>query len=285
MIPFPIVDAHVHLFDTARLSYPWLESVPKINKSFLPADFDRLRGGVAVEKIVFAEVAVADHQHLDEAAFITELAETEPRIQAMVAAAALEKGDAIIPTLERLAEFKLTRGVRRLIEAQPDIGFCLQPKFIEGVRLLPDYGFSFDICIKHWQLHNTLAFVRQCPDVPMVLDHIGKPGIRHDLIEPWWSQIRQLAEMPNVMCKISGVVTEADHDRWRPEQITAYLCRIIDVFGFDRIMFGSDWPVSELTHAYAHWVDMLDRLTAACTEEERRKFFRENAMRFYRIPD
>ena len=283
MISFPIVDSHVHLFDTERLRYPWLATVPKINKPFLPADYDRLGGGVNVDKIVFAEVAVEDGLHVDEVAFVTELAQEEPRIQGVIAAAALEQGDAITPTLERLCEFKLTRGIRRLIEPQPDIEFCLQPKFIEGVKLLPKYGLTFDICIQQYQLHNVLEFVRRCPEVEMVLDHIGKPDIRYDAIEPWWSQIRQLAELPNVMCKISGVVSEADHDRWRPEQLNPYLCRIIDVFGFDRIMFGSDWPVSELTHAFAHWVDMLDRLTASCSDEERRKFFRDNAIRFYRL--
>lgn len=283
MIDFPIVDAHVHLFDVNRLNYPWLASVPAINKTFLPADYDRLRGGVEVEKIVFAEVAVDDRQHVEEAEFITELAQNEPRIQGMVAAAALEQGDAITPTLERLCELSLTKGIRRLLEAQSDPEFCLQPKFIEGVKLLPRYGLTFDICIKHFQLGNTLKFVRQCPEVPMVLDHIGKPGIRHDLIEPWWSQIKQLAEFPNVKCKISGVVTEADHDSWRPEQISPYLCRIIEVFGFDRIMYGSDWPVSELTHRYRDWVDMVDKVTAGCSEEERRKLFRDNAIAFYRL--
>jgi L-fuconolactonase len=283
MIAFPIVDAHVHLYDINRLRYPWLANVPKINATHLPADYDRLRGGVEVEKIVFAEVWVDDSQHIDEVEFVTELAQGDSRIQAIVAAAALEQGDRITPTLEKLATYPHVRGVRRLIEAQADPEFPLRPSFIEGVKLLPRFGFTFDICCKHWQLANTIKFVRRCPEVPMVLDHIAKPGIRHDLIEPWWSQIKELAELPNVMCKISGVVTEADHERWRESQIYPYLCRIIDVFGFDRIMFGSDWPVSELTHRYADWVAMVDHITAGCTEEERRKLFRDNAIRFYRL--
>lgn len=282
-IDFPIVDAHVHLFDPNRLRYPWLASVPKINKPFLPADFDRLRGGVEVEKIVFAEVAVDDSQHLAEAEFVTGLADSDARIQGLVAAAALERGSAIQVDLEKLAELKLVRGVRRLIEVQSDPDFPLRRSFIDGVKLLPRYGFSFDICIKHHQLRNTIKFARQCPEVPMVLDHIAKPGIKFDLIEPWWSQIKELAELSNVSCKISGVVTEADHERWRAEQISPYLCRIIDVFGFDRIMFASDWPVSELTHRYADWVDMVAAVTAGCTEEEHRKLFRDNAIRFYKL--
>lgn len=283
MINFPIVDAHVHLYDVNRLKYGWLVNAPKINKSFLPADFDRLRGGVEVDKIVFAEVWVDDSQHVDEVEFVTELAAEDPRIQGIVAAAAVEMGDRITPTLEKLAAFRHVRGVRRLIEAQSDPDFVLRPSFIEGVKLLPRYGFSFDLCCKHWQLANTIKFARQCPEVPMVLDHIAKPGIKHDLVEPWWSQIKELADLPHVMCKISGVVTEADHDRWRATQIYPYLSRIIDVFGFDRLMFASDWPVSEMTHRYADWVGMVDHVTAGCSAEERRKLFRDNAIRFYRL--
>jgi L-fuconolactonase len=283
VIDFPIVDAHVHLYDIDRLRYAWLSGVPKINKSHLPADFDRLRGGVEVEKIVFAEVWADDSQHVAETEFVTELAAADPRIQGIVAAAALEQGAAIAPTLEKLASFKLVRGVRRLIEVQSDPDFPLRAGFIEGVKLLPRYGFSFDLCVKHWQLANAIRFARQCPEVPMVLDHIAKPGIKHDLVEPWWSQIKQLAELPHVMCKLSGVVTEADHERWRASQISPYLDRIIDVFGFDRIMFASDWPVSELTHRYKDWVDMVDRVTAGCSAEERRRLFRDNAIRFYRL--
>lgn len=280
---FPIVDAHVHLYDTGRLDYPWLANVPKIAKPFLPADYDRLRGGVEVEKIVMVEVAVADDAHVAEAEFVTELARSDPRIQGMVAAAALEQGAAIAPTLERLAALPVVKGIRRLIEMQEDIDFCLRPGFIEGVNLLPKYGFTFDICIKHFHLHNTVKFVRQCPDVPMILDHIAKPGIKHDLIEPWWSQIKALAECPNVICKVSGVISEADHEKWRPEQIAPYLCRIIDLFGFDRLVWGSDWPVSELSHRFAQWVELVDRVTAGCSDDERRKLFRDNAIAFYRL--
>jgi L-fuconolactonase len=128
-----------------------------------------------------------------------------------------------------------------------------------------------------------VKFVRQCPDVPMILDHIAKPGIRHDLVEPWWSQIRALAECENVICKVSGVITEADHANWRPEQIAPYLCRIIDLFGFDRLVWGSDWPVSELSHRFAQWVDLVDKVTAGCSADERAKLFRDNAITFYRL--
>ncbi len=151
------------------------------------------------------------------------------------------------------------------------------------MRRLAKYGLHFEICSYHYQLHAATELARRCPDVPILLDHIGKPGIRHDLVEPWWSQVRALAELPHVHCKVSGVITEDDHDRWTEGHIKPYLNRILDAFGFERVMFGSDWPVSELTYRYADWVAILDRLTSACSDDERRKFFRENAIRFYRL--
>jgi L-fuconolactonase len=283
MPSFPIVDTHVHLFDVERLHYPLIEQVPKIYASHLPADFDLLRGDVTVDKIVFLDVAVADSQQLQEAEFITELAAADNRIQGMVAAAQVEKGAAVEDQLEELSRHGLLRGIRRLIQENPDPEFCARPGFVEGVQRLARHNLSFDICIYHFQLAAAIELARQCPDVPMILDHIGKPGIKHDLIEPWWSQIRELAELPHVTCKVSGVITEADHERWTESHVKPYLDRIFDVFGFDRLMFGSDWPVSELTHRYADWVAILDRFTSACSDDERQKLFRDNAIKFYRL--
>jgi L-fuconolactonase len=179
----------------------------------------------------------------------------------------------------------LLRGIRRLIQNKPDPDFCTRPGFVEGVRRLARYGLHFEICVYHHQLGAAIKLARQCPDVPIILDHIGKPGIRHDLIEPWWSQVRALAELPHVHCKVSGVITEDNHDRWTENHIKPYVDRIFDTFGIERVMFGSDWPVSELTHRYFDWVAILDRFTSACSNEERHKFFRQNAIRFYRLAD
>jgi len=283
MPSFPIVDTHVHFIDVDRQRYPELEAAPPIHKTHLPADFDRLRGGVDVDKIVFLDVAVADKDRPKEAAFASELAAGEPRLQAIVAAARIERGAAAEEEFAALADLPLLKGVRRLIQNQPDPAFCSHPGFVEGVRRLARYDLHFEICIYHHQLAAALELARRCPDVPIVLDHIGKPGIRHDLIEPWWSQIRAMAALPHVQCKVSGVITEDDHARWTETHIRPYLARVFDVFGSERVMFGSDWPVSELTHRYAEWVRILDRFTAAFSEDERRRFFRDNAIAFYRL--
>jgi L-fuconolactonase len=175
------------------------------------------------------------------------------------------------------------RGVRRLIETERDPSFALEPAFVEGVRLLAKHGFSFDICVKHWQLVYGIELVRRCPQTRFILDHIGKPDIRNGLGEPWRGQIRELAKLPNVVCKISGVITEANHTHWTKDQVKPYIAHVIDAFGFDRVMFGSDWTVSRLTHAYPAFVEILDEVLGDASEAERRKFYRDTAISAYRL--
>ncbi len=176
MPDFPIVDSHVHLYDPGVIRYSWIKGKPPLDQAWLLPEFDRERGPVEVERIVFVEVWADPGQHLQEASFIDGLAAKDRRIQGMVAAAPLEHGAAITSDLEKLAAHGITRGVRRLIEIESEPGFCLQPRFVEAVKLLPRFDLSFDICIKHWQLEDAIALVRQCPEVRFVLDHIGKAG-------------------------------------------------------------------------------------------------------------
>ena len=284
MPDFPIIDSHVHLYDVARLRYGWLSRAPKINRTYLLQDFDAARGPVQIERIVFAEVAVDPGLHLQEAAFVQEMADHDPRLAAMIAHAPVEKGAAVEDDLAALAKFPTLRGIRRLIETEHDPGICLEPAFLEGVRRVGRHGLTFDVCVKHWGMVFAIELVRRCPEVSFVLDHIGKPGIRHGLREPWWGAMRELARLPNVVVKISGVITEADHAAWKPADVKPYVEHTLDCFGFDRCMYGSDWTVSEQTHRYPVWVQILDEVTAGATAEERRKLFRDTAARVYRLP-
>ena len=283
MPDFPIIDSHVHLYDVARLRYGWLNRVPKINRTYLLNDFDAARGPVQVDKIVFAEVAVDPGLHLQEAAFVQEMADADKRLAAMVAHAPVEKGAAVEEDLAALAKFSTLRGIRRLIETERDPGICLEPGFLEGVRRVGQHGLTFDICVKHWGTVFAIELARRCPDVQFVLDHIGKPGIRHGLREPWWSQMRELAALPNVVVKISGVITEADHAKWTSADVKPYVVHTLECFGFDRCMYGSDWTVSEQTHRYPVWVQIIDEIIAGATLEQRRKLYRETATRIYRL--
>ena len=283
MPDFPIIDSHVHLYDIARLRYGWLAGVPKINRSHGLADFDAARGPVAVDGIVFAEVAADPGLHIAEAEFVQEMADADPRLRGMVAHAPVEKGEAVAEDLAALSRFATLRGIRRLIQGEADPGMCLDPGFLAGVRAVGRAGLPFDICIKSFAMAYALELVRCCPDVQFVLDHIGKPDIRHGLREPWWSQMHELAARPNVVVKLSGVVTEADHAAWKPADVTPYVAHIIECFGFERVMYGSDWTVSELTHRYPQWVEILDGVVAGSSHDELQLLYRGTATRVYRL--
>ncbi|MEQ1522671.1 MAG: amidohydrolase family protein [Aestuariivirga sp.] len=283
MPKFPIVDAHVHLYDVQRFSYGWLAGVPKINRTYLLEDFDKARGAVVVDKIVFAEVAVDPGLYLGEAGFIQELADKDPRLCGIVAHLALEKGIAIESDIVALKKLRNICGIRRLIETERNPAFCLEPHFIAALRLLPKHDLTFDICVKHTAMAYALELVKRCPEVSFVLDHIGKPDIKNGLREPWWSQIKELARYPNVVCKVSGVITEADHQKWTADQVKPYVAHVIECFGFDRVMHGSDWTVSELSHAYPAWVDIVDDVVKGANDAELHKLYRYTAIRTYRL--
>jgi L-fuconolactonase len=283
VVDFPIVDSHVHLLEPARFGYSWTRNVPQLNRQVLPSDLTRAAAPVEIEQFVFVEVDVDFPQHLGEAAWVAEQAAADARLTGMVAALPLERGAAIEGELETLIEHDILRAIRRLIQTQPDPEFCIRPDFIAGLKLLAPHDLAFDICILHHQMPNVIRMVRQCPEVRFVLDHIGKPGIKAGMFDPWREQLRELAAMPNVHCKISGVTTEADHKNWTREQLRPYIEHTIETFGFDRIMYGGDWHVSELAGSYPEWVDIVDWVTAGCTPEEKRKLFRDNAIAFYRL--
>lgn len=273
MPSFPIVDTHLHLWDLSRLRYPWLDGVPMLNKNHLIEDYRRACGPVKVEKLVFLQCECDPAQFQQEADWVTQVAQVEPRIRGIVPWAPLEKGEGARADLTRLAANRLIKGIRRIIQFEADPAFCLRPDFIRGVQLLAEFGLSFDLCINHTQLTNTIRLVRQCPQVPFVLDHMAKPDIKSGRLDPWRAEVRELAGLPNVWCKLSGLVTEADHAKWTPADLQPYLDHVIACFGFDRVMFGGDWPVSTQASDYPRWVNTLDAALAGAPAEQLRKLY------------
>lgn len=285
MPDYPIVDAHVHLCDPDRFTYSWMKGAPALNRQVLPADFTAAAAPVTVDRIVFVEVDVDRPQHVAEAEWITGLAKTDRRIGAIVASLPLEQGKKVVPDLDRLRRNPLLRGVRRLIQAETDPDFCIRPDFIEGLKLLAPHDLSFDICILHHQMPSAIKMAQQCPQVRFVLDHIGKPEIRSGLLDPWRKHMNEFARLPNVHCKISGVITEADHGKWTREELKPYILHAIESFGFERVMYGGDWHVLSLASPYPKWVEIVDWAVAGASAEEKRKLFRDNATSFYRLAD
>jgi len=281
----PIVDAHVHLWNPGQFSMPWLASVPQLYRPYSLQDYREQTQNLPIMAMVYIEVGVDPQEALREAHYIADLAREEPRLQAIVAAAPVERGTLVREHLESLiAVSSLIKGVRRNIQDETEPGFCLRPDFVAGVRLLAEYYLSFDLCIKHWQLPDVIELVRLCPDTAFILDHLGKPAIKQQQFDPWQSDLHKLAAQPNVACKISGLVTEADHEHWQPTDLEPFINVALESFGEERVLFGSDWPVALLASSYRRWYETLEALTASLPLTARRKLWAENAQRFYRLP-
>ncbi len=279
----PIVDAHVHLWDRSRFPLDWITGNPRLDRSFTLADYRQATIGLSVQGAVFVQADVAEAYALIEAGWIADLAQHDSLLRAMVPFAPVERGDRSRVFLEKLLAYApLVKGVRRLLQALPP-EFALQPDFIHGVRLLSEYGLSFDLCIKHWHLGAALELVRQCPNTTIILDHIAKPDIKARTLSPWREHMRMLASFPNVVCKVSGVTTEADHERWTVADIRPYILHTLDCFGEDRVLFGSDWPVVLEASTYSRWVTALDEITSGASSAALTKLWSANAQRIYRL--
>src|SRR2546425_1047997 len=215
-----IIDAHVHLWNPEQFSMPWLVDIPLLNRPYGPQDYREQTQGLHIIAMVYVEVGVEPQEPLREARRVADLAREEPRLQAIVAAAPVERGAAVREHLESLVAISpLIKGVRRNLQDETAPDFCLQPDFVAGVRLLAEYDLSFDLCIKHWQLPGVIELVRLCPGTAFILDHLGKPDIKQQQLDSWQADLRKLTELPNVVCKISGMVTEAYHERWQPADL------------------------------------------------------------------
>lgn len=279
----PIVDAHVHLWDPHRFRMSWLDGNRLLDQRYGLEEYRQQTADVLITGMVYLQVDVEAAYGLLEAAWAADRAREEPRLQAIVPFAPLEFGEQARAYLEALlATSPLIRGVRRLLQAEP-LEFCLQPRFIRGVQLLAEYDLSFDLCLYHPQLANALQLVKQCPETAIILDHIGKPAIRDGLLEPWKQQVSAMAAFPNVWCKVSGMVTEAIAQQWKPDDLRPYLDHVLEEFGEDRVVFGGDWPVVLQASSYQRWVETLDALTTSLSPEAQRKLWGDNARRFYRL--
>jgi L-fuconolactonase len=282
----PIIDSHVHIWDTARFPIPWLENLPPLNKRIWIDDYFAATGNLNVEGFVYMQVEVAPPYALIEAQTIAALAEVDPRVLAIVPWAPLEEGEKVRIFLEQMVAISpKIKSIRRIVQGEADPEFCLQPGFIRGNQILPEYGLTSEICCYSNQLAANIELVRQCPGTEFILNHIAKPNIRGKEFEPWASQMTELAGLGNVVCKISGATTEADIENWTIDDVRPYVEHALNAFGEDKVLFGSDWPVVTQAASYPRWVETVQEITKDFTNEQKNKLWKDNAVRFYRLED
>ena len=282
LLDLPLIDSHVHFWDTALLDYSWLGNSP-IGGPKLPSDYWQATAGFQVEKVVFVQAECRRDQAPDEAAWVEKLAATDPRIAAIVAFAPMDDAKGLAKALEAFARRPLVRGIRHLIQGEQSAGFCLRAQFVEGVKRLPESKLVFEVGARAEQLPDVAKLVEQCPQVSFVLNHLGNPNIKQETFTPWDENIRRLAALPNISCKVSGAATRADWKSWKAEQLKPYVLHVLQAFGFDRVMFGSDWPVCTLACRFRQWAEALNEITRGYTRDERERIFARNARKVYRL--
>lgn len=277
----PIIDTHLHLWDINRLEYPWLNEVPAIKKTFLIEDYQQASKKFTIEKMVFVQCECLPQQCLKEVNFALEQASKDARIKGIIPYISLEQGESVIPLLDEFKENNLIKGVRRMYDDNP--GLCYSSSFLDALNILPSYNLNFDVSIKQHSLTATIQMIKECGDTVFVLDHLGKPNIKHGGFKTFQKDMDILASFPNVVAKISGLITEADWDYWTVADLKPYIGYAIKAFGFERLLFGGDWPVVLLAGTYERWLNALSEVLQNSTSEELSMLFHDNAERIYKL--
>jgi predicted TIM-barrel fold metal-dependent hydrolase len=277
-----IVDTHQHLWDLARFRYSWLSSLPELNRSFRMPDYLDAIQGLRVAKSVHLEADVDEPYMLDETRDCLALADRTDNPLEGVVACGRPESRGFTAYVHKIAGHPKLKGIRRVLHTQPD-QLGLEKLFIENVATLSGYGLSFDICVLARQLPVAINLVSRCPGVSFILDHCGVPQVKERILDPWRSHIREIAKFPNVVCKVSGLVAYADRQHWTAEDLRPYVDHASSCFGWERVMFGSDWPVCTLAASYPRWVEALQTITSSAGERNQKKLFHDNAVRVYRL--
>jgi L-fuconolactonase len=273
------IDAHQHFWIYSPGEYGWIDdSMAALRRDFLP---NHLKP--ELESTGFhGSVAVQARQSLEETCWLLELAESSKWILGVVGWIDLRSPD-VRSQLKGLTQNPKLVGVRHIVQSEPDDRFLLQPDFLRGISALEEFDLAYDILIYTKHLPVAAEFVRRFPRQRFVVDHLAKPPIKSGDIDFWAQGIRRLAELPNLFCKLSGLVTEADWQQWEPEQIVPFLDVAFEAFGPDRLMVGSDWPVCLVASSYARWVEVLKTYLLRQTQECRDSLLGGNAQRFWRL--
>ena len=247
------IDSHHHFWKYSAEEYGWIDdSMKRIRRDFLPPDLEKEIQAAGIDGVV----SVQARQVVEESDALLDFADRNRFIQGVVGWVPLTEPDVAEP-LDRLRTNPKFRGVRHVLQGEPDDRYMLREDFNRGIALLKDRNLVYDILIFERHLPQTLQLVDRHPNQVFVLDHIAKPRIKDGLLSPWQSRIVELAHRPHVYCKVSGMVTEADYEAWTPQELKPYFDTVISAFGPKRVMFGSDWPVCLAACEYGRWAELV----------------------------
>ena len=270
------LDAHQHFWSYDAAQYPWIPPGSPLHRGWLPDDLAELQKPLGFD----GSIAVQARQVVGESDWLLGLADKHANVKGVVGWVDL-RSDRVEADLARLAAHPKFVGVRHVVQEEPDDDFMLGQDFQRGISKLAAYGLTYDILIYPRQLAAATRLAENFPQQPFVLDHLAKPQIKDGIIEPWKSQLRRLAQLPNIHCKVSGMLTEADHQTWQAEQFRPYLDTVFEAFGPSRLMYGSDWPVCLFAGSYAQAYRLVDDYARGLTDAERAGLFGANCARFY----
>jgi len=273
-----IIDTHQHFWNYDPKTHDWInEDMKLIRKDFLPADL----APILKENNVNGCIAVQADQTDAETQILIREANQNSFIKGVVGWVDLNSIE-IEAALDSYTDTKILKGFRHILQAEPK-GFMLAPSFKKGIDALAKYNYTYDLLIYASQLKEAKEFISNHKEQPIVIDHLAKPNIKEGEWESWKKDINEIAQYPNVYCKISGMTTEANWNSWTMETLKPYIDKAVEAFGTDRIMFGSDWPVCLLASSYSKWLETLQNYFNTFSIDEQASFFANNAIKFYKL--
>ncbi len=274
-----VIDSHQHFWKYEPAKHSWIDdTMSAIRRDFLPSDLQK----VYVEHGIDGCVAVQADQTLEETDFLLNLADENDFIKGVVGWVDL-RAENIDDVLAEYHSKKKLKGWRHVIQGEPDHNFLLRSNFLNGISFLEKYDYTYDILIFPHQLGATLEFVKRFPHQKFVIDHIAKPYIKDGFYEGWAVLMKEIAKQENVLCKVSGMITEADYENWTPEQIHPYMYLVLEAFGTKRLMYGSDWPVCLVAENYGQVKTIVTDYIKTLSAAEQNALMAENAIEFYNL--
>ena len=274
-----MIDSHQHFWQLGRFDYPWMSSdLGVLYRDYLPADLAPIiaRNGITNTVLVQASNSVA------ESRWLLELADANSFIAGVVGWVDLASVE-IDAQLDEVCAHPKFKGVRHLVESEPHDDWLVQPHVLSGLRKLSARGLSYDLLVHTRHLQYVPQVAERCPDLNLVIDHLAKPPIARNEFKDWSEALKSVARIPNIHCKLSGLVTEANWSSWQTNDLRPYVDHAFELFGADRMMFGSDYPVCLLASSYDRVLASFQELLGGLSDSDRDKIFGQNATRFYRL--